>query len=481
MAVGVIGGGPAGAAAAYELARQGVEVDLYEAGGAMGGLARSLSLWNQTVDLGPHRFFSRDRRVNQLWLDVVGKDYVMVKRSTRIYYNGKFFHYPLRPVNAFTQLGPFEAAHCAVSYLKERALRNHRGSYDTFEDWVISRFGKRLYDIFFKTYSEKLWGISCRDLDSDFAAQRIRRLSLGEAVLSTLLPRKGLRKHRTLVDEFAYPLFGTGMVYRRMAERIREFGGRVYLNTPVQRVLACEGRASALELPDGTVREYSEIVSSMPISLLVSRLPEAPESIRQAVMSLQFRNTILVYLKVEGVDIFPDQWLYIHSKDLLMGRITNFRNWVPTLYGDEHSTILALEYWANEEDPLWHEAPDRLIRLGESELRKTKLIGDLEVSDGFVQKIHRCYPIYRAGYKRLLKPVEEYLRSVKGLQAIGRYGAFKYNNQDHSLLMGILAAENIVHGANHNLWEINTDYDDYQETTLITEGGLLNQHSSPIR
>jgi len=472
MAVGVIGGGPAGATAAYELARQGVDVDLYEAGDCMGGLARSIELWGQTVDLGPHRFFSKVRRVNALWLDMAGPDYVMVKRTTRIYYNGKFFHYPLRPMNALTELGPLEAARCITSYFREKAMPSASAPHDTFETWVTNRFGKRLYEIFFRTYSEKLWGIPCTELDSDFAAQRIKRLDLFEAVKDAFSVN-GSAKHATLVDEFAYPLHGTGMIYDRMAERVRERGGRVHLKSPVRRVLTRAGRACALELEDGTLREFDHIISSMPISLLVTRLPEVPEEIRRAAGSLRFRNTILVYLNVEREDLFPDQWLYIHSANLRMGRITNFRNWAPTLYGEAKGSILALEYWANDDDALWNEESENLVERAKEELRSTGLIGDAPVSGGFVHKIRRCYPIYHSGYKPMLAKVQDYLRGIEGLQAVGRYGAFKYNNQDHSILMGSLAAENIVQGNNHDLWAINTDYDEYQESALITESGLL--------
>jgi protoporphyrinogen oxidase len=212
----------------------------------------------------------------------------------------------------------------------------------------------------------------------------------------------------------------------------------------------------------------------MPISLLVTRLPDVPDDIKRAALSLKFRSTILVYLNVRAANLFPDQWLYVHSSDLRMGRLTNFRNWVPSLYGDEKSSILVMEYWANDEDPVWAQDSEHFIDLGKRELRQTGLIGDAPVTDGHVHKIRRCYPVYSRGYKALLQPVEEYLRTIEGLQAIGRYGAFKYNNQDHSILMGMLAAENIIKGSAHNLWEINTDYEFYQEAALITEAGLVS-------
>jgi protoporphyrinogen oxidase len=447
--VAVIGAGPAGLTAAYELVKQGVEAHVYEAGDTVGGLARSFRLWNQTVDLGPHRFFSSHKRVNSLWLEVVGRDYRMVNRLTRIYYRGKFFHYPLKPFDALARLGPFEAARCGASYAAGRLKPLEQNG--TFENWVVNRFGRRLFEIFFKTYSEKLWGISCHELDADFAAQRIKKLSLYEAVINAFTAGRG-NTHKTLVDQFAYPIEGTGMVYRRMADFVQKHGGQVFLKRPVQRVLTKAGRAYALEFPDGEVRAYDQIVSSMPISLLVTRLPDVPDAIRDAATSLTFRNTLMVYLNVDASDLFPDQWLYIHSEDLRTGRITNFRNWVPTLYGEERSTILAMEYWANDDDPIWSETDEQLIARAKDEIRSTGLIADAPIRDGHVVRIKRCYPVYKRGYKDHLRPVEAYLSSVEGLQAIGRYGAFKYNNQDHSIYMGLLAAENILKGSTHELW-----------------------------
>ncbi|MGZ3883610.1 MAG: FAD-dependent oxidoreductase [Bacteroidia bacterium] len=468
MKVAVIGAGPAGMTAAYELSKQIGEVDVFEAGDSVGGMSKTIELWNQKVDIGPHRFFSSDTRVNELWLEVVGQDYEMVNRLTRIYYNRRFFHYPIKAFNALKNLGIFEAGRCIINYGVEKLFPTKDTS--TFEGWVTNRFGKRLYQLFFKTYTEKLWGIPCNVLDADFAAQRIKKFSLGEAMKTALFGNSG--KHKTLVDQFAYPHGGTGMVYTRMAELIKGKGGHIHLKSPIKRVITKNNKACAIELEDGTVKEYDHIISSMPLSLMVARLPEVPENVKQAANSLKFRNTIIVYLNVKAKNLFPDNWLYVHSSDLQMGRLTNFRNWVPQLYGKEESTICALEYWCYDEDEFWKLSEEKLIALGKEELKKTGLIKNAEITAGHVYKIHRCYPVYSTGYKDILKPVEDYLSTVQNLHVIGRYGAFKYNNQDHSILMGKLAAENILKGTSHNLWEINTDYDNYQEESMITKTGL---------
>jgi protoporphyrinogen oxidase len=476
MRIAVIGAGPAGITAAYMLSGEiktgrVTQLDIYEISSHIGGLSKSLEMWNQTVDLGPHRFFSHDPKINKLWLEVVGNEYDIVNRQTRIFYKNSFFNYPIQASNALKGLGIFEAFRCIISYLKQLVFPYKKT--DSFESWVSNRFGKRLYQIFFKTYSEKLWGIRCDELDSDFAAQRIKKLSLFEAVKNALFHGKN-NQHATLVDQFAYPLKGTGSVYEKMAAKISENGGRIHLNTGVEKVLTSGRLITGLELNNGKNLEYDSVISSMPLSTLVTRLPETPYDIKELAQSLKFRNTILVYLSVDKTNLFPDQWLYIHSADLKMGRITNFRNWVPELYGKSTESILCIEYWCNFEDPEWQMDDESFITLGTNEISKTGLIGNGKVVAGKVVRIPRCYPVYFRGYKEKLKPIEEYLDTIKNLQVIGRYGAYKYNNQDHSILMGILSAENIFKEQKNELWSINTDYEVYQESSVITKTGLVN-------
>jgi protoporphyrinogen oxidase len=467
--VAVIGAGPAGITAAYELAKAGFPVDVYEASDRVGGLSRTIDLWNQKIDLGPHQFFSNDTKVNKVWLEVVGKDYRMVDRLTRIYYKKKFYYYPLKPFDALFKLGVGTAFVCVMSYFKQRIAPAKRDG--SFETWVIGRFGHRLYSIFFKTYSEKLWGISCKELDEDFAAQRIKKLSLFEAIKNALFKSKK-NKHKTLVDQFAYPTGGTGMVYERMKSFIEKNGGRVLVSTPVKRVINSGNAVTGIELTTGETVNYDHVISSMPITLLVNNLNGLPDEVKTAAADLKFRNTILVYLKIEGENVFPDNWLYVHASDLQMGRITNFRNWVPEINNGEKSTIVALEYWSYEQDDFWKMSDEELIALGKTEFTKTGLGKGLAISAGHVVRIPRCYPVYQRGYKEPLKVVEKYLTGIGNLSVIGRYGAFKYNNQDHSILMGILAADNLIHNRQHDLWEINTDYEDYQEKSTITASGL---------
>lgn len=469
--IAVIGAGPAGMTAAYELAKSGHMVHVYEASHQIGGLSKTITLWNQKVDLGPHRFFSNDTRVNKLWLEVVQNDYKMVDRLTRIYYKKKFFDYPLKPFNAFIQLGPIKAMACATSYFKQKIIPTK--DEKTFETWVTRRFGHKLFSIFFKTYSEKLWGISCKELDEDFAAQRIKKLSLFEAVKSAFVRNK--KKHKTLVDQFAYPIEGTGMVYDRMSEFVLKNNGEVNLNLSVKKLLIENNEVNGIVLSNNQEKKYDHVISTMPITLLINALGCKDADVIKANNTLTFRNTILVYLLIDQDNLFEDNWLYIHADDLKVGRITNFKNWVPQINQGEKKTIVVLEYWANDDEDLWLTQDDDLIDLGKSELLNTGLIANASILEGKVIRLPKCYPVYKTGYKEPLKKVVNYLTEINNLSVIGRYGAFKYNNQDHSILMGILAAENISLDTKHNLWDINTDYEVYQEKSTITATGLIEE------
>lgn len=465
--VAVIGAGPAGLTAAYELRRAGVEVTLFEASSQVGGMAKSIELWGQIVDLGPHRFFSNDRRVNEFWLNAVDFEYQMVNRLTRIYYKNRFFSYPIEIINALIGLGIIEAFRCVASFVAIRILPKKDES--KFDNWVINRFGERLFEIFFKSYSEKLWGIKCADLDAEFAAQRIKKLSLYEAIKNALTSKKKTI-HRTLVDEFAYPRWGAGDVYLKLADKFKAEGGKLLLNTPVSDI-KLDGDQVQIFAAGAGLFTFDHVISTMPLTLLIQKIG-GPTEIIESTKQLKFRNTILVYLKVEGKNPFPDQWIYVHAENLRTGRITNFRNWNEAISKGQTSHIVCLEYWCYEEDEIWNSEDSTLISLAMMELYSTKLVESESISDGFVQRVPKCYPVYSSGYREILVPIQEYLNTVERITPIGRYGSFKYNNQDHSILMGLLAAQNLLGGDQSNLWSVNTDYE-YQESSRITATGLV--------
>jgi protoporphyrinogen oxidase len=473
MRVAVIGAGPAGLTAALQLSHGGVSVDIYEAGSQVGGLARSIDLWGERVDFGPHRFFSTDTRVNRFWLEIVGSDYVMIDRLTRIHFNEELFQYPLKPWDVVTKLGLVETTRALLSYAKSTFSRGSKESVaPSFENWVVRRFGQRLYETFFKSYSEKLWGIPCTELSEDFAAQRIRKFNLREAILNAF--SYGTRNdHRTLADSFAYPLGGTGAVYERIASRITDLGGNVLLDRPVSKVLTENGKVTGVRCVNGKLEHYDHVISTMPITLLVKGMENVPQPVHEAASQLTFRNTILIYLRVEDPNLFQDQWLYIHDSHVKVGRVTNFNNWGTSKRPNASTTILCCEYWCNQSDSTWLASDDTLVERASSELRQIGLVKNQLIINSHVIRIPRCYPVYQIGYQQHVDVISSFLRSIDGLSVIGRYGAFKYNNQDHSILMGLLAADNLLHSDRHNLWELNSDFDTYQEQSLITDSGLV--------
>ena len=451
----IIGAGPAGLSCAVKLADHGTPVHVFEASPHVGGLTRSLSLWGQTVDLGPHRFFSSDRIVNEHWRRFVGGGFTLVNRLTRILYDRRLFRYPIEPRDAFHNLDLADVARSIASY-GYRRLRPIP-SPKTFEDWVTNRFGSHLFALFFKTYSEKVWGIPCARIDADWAAQRIKKLSLTEAVKSAVLGNRG--GHKTLVDQFAYPTGGAGVVYQRMAEHVRAKGGQVQLSAPVRQVLQDEtGAVCGLELQDGSRHLSPRVVSTMPLTLMVKGLRGVPAEVQQACDRLRFRNTVLVYLEVDSPSLFPDNWIYVHAPEVQHGRITNFRNWSPSLSGGRPTTILCMEFWCFDQDALWTRDDAALGAQAERELRQVALLPPgRQVLGTHVVRLQRSYPVYEVGYAEHLRRVQAWVDQVPGLLAIGRYGAFKYNNQDHSILMGLLAATELLSGSPQHLWDVNTD------------------------
>jgi protoporphyrinogen oxidase len=465
----VIGAGPAGLTAAYELAKKGTKVTVIESTGSVGGMAKSFELFGQIVDCGPHRFFSSDKIVNDLFHEVVQDDYTLVNRLTRIYYKNKFFDYPLKLGNVLKNLSPIEIFQILWSYAIQRIIG--KKNLETFEDWVTDKFGKKLFQMFFKTYSEKLWGITCDKIDSDWAAQRIKKLSLYEAVKAAIFGNKG-NKHKTLVDQFAYPKNGTGEVYEKMATAILKMGGEILFNKRISEIEVDNDKVVHSMTDDSGIKYTADIViSTMPLTLLLKGMTVIDQNILEISKKLYFRNTTLVYLEIDSDKLFPDNWIYIHSPEVKHGRITNFRNWCTSINKDKNTTILCLEFWSFDHEELWGYSDEKLIEMAEREIRTLKLIEtSSNVLNSAVVRIPKCYPVYETGYMENLQPVIDYLKEFKNLYPIGRYGSFKYNNQDHSILMGILIAKQIESGKDQNLWSINTD-SDYQEQTEINLTG----------
>ncbi len=460
----IAGGGPAGLTAAYELTKHGKPCVVLEADSRMvGGISRTDEYKGFRFDIGGHRFFSKSGEINRLWREILGDQLITRDRLSRIYYNRKFFHYPLRPVDALRKLGPIRATRIIASYLKARArpIRPER----TYEDWVVNRFGRELFLTFFKSYTEKVWGTPTNAISPDWAAQRIQDLNLVRAVTSALFGRLAARKGgviKTLIDRFEYPRLGPGQMWEVARDRVREQGGGVHLDRRVVRIEHDETSVTALIARDAEGRLYryegKHFLSTLPIRELIRAMsPQPPAEVIHAAESLKYRDFLTVVLIVNRAETFPDNWIYIHEPDVRVGRIQNFKNWSPDLVPDPSKTSLGLEYFCFEGDDLWTSSDDQLVELGRREIEKIGLARGSEVVDGCVVRMPKAYPVYDDHYRGHLAVIRDWLRTLPNLELAGRNGMHKYNNQDHSMMTALLAARNILGLGKFDTWKVNTD------------------------
>ncbi len=451
----IIGAGPAGLTAAYELVRMDLSPIVLEKGDKVGGMARTETYKGYRFDIGGHRFFTKVEEIQQLWQEMLGKDFSKVVRLSRIYYQGRFFNYPLDFFDALSNLGIGQSLQILLSYLKAQVWPYPEE--DTFEQWVTNRFGRRLYETFFQTYTEKVWGIPCHMIRADWAAQRIRGLSLRVAVSNALF---GTNHTRTLINEFHHPALGPGMMWERFREVVESQGGQVRLNTQVVRFRRESRRVKGLTARNGakTVEISGEqFISSMPLPELMIRLdPSPPPDVLQAAQQLIYRAFILVGLIVDRADLFPDQWIYVHDPAVKVGRIQNFKNWSAAMVPDSRKTSLGMEYFCTEGDDTWTMSDADLVNLAVRELASLGLADIAAVEDGIVIRQPRAYPVYDREYRHHLAVIRRFLATIDNLQTIGRNGLHHYNNQDHSMLTGMLAVKNL-RGEAHDLWSVNTD------------------------
>ncbi|HEY7321682.1 MAG TPA: NAD(P)/FAD-dependent oxidoreductase [Candidatus Binatia bacterium] len=459
----IIGGGPAGLTAAYELCKLGHQPIVLEKESKVGGLSRTESYKGYYFDLGGHRFFTKVKEVKKLWHETLNGDFLRRPRLSRIYYNRKFFFYPLKPLNALVGLGFWESTLIVLSYVKWHFFPYKQE--DTFEEWVTNRFGKRLFLTFFKTYTEKVWGIPCSELKAEWAAQRIKDLSLKTALLSMFVTPKNTIK--TLIEEFEYPRLGPGLMWRTLSEGIERFNGRVRLDSDVVKIIRDGRRIKSVMIANNGKQEAisgSSFISSMPVTEFIKKLyPEPPDEVLTAANKLKYRDFLTVCLIVNKPRLFPDNWIYIHDPEVKVGRIQNFKNWSPDMVPDQEKTSLGLEYFCSEGDELWTLSDAELVELGKREVERIGLALPSDVEDGCVIRVPKSYPIYDSGYRDGLATIRKFVDGLENFQSVGRNGLHRYNNQDHAMLTGMLAVRNLVLGERNNLWSVNTDQEYHEE------------------
>lgn len=462
--VAIIGAGPTGLTAAYQLNKVGLKTVVVEKAALVGGIARTESYQDYHVDIGGHRFYTKVEPVAQLWQEVLGENFLHRPRLSRIYYNRQFFHYPIRFFETLSKLGWLESFRIGSSYLA--AQLSPHAQEDNFEQWVSNRFGQRLYQIFFKTYTEKVWGLPCTDIKAEWAAQRIKGLSLPVALGNALFQTKRGRV-KTLIEAFDYPRQGPGMLWNKVHCLIEEAGHQVLLNHAVLQINQAHNRVTNLVAVTPQESQMTihcdHLISSIPLpELLHSLRPSPPVDLRQAISQLTYRDFLTVALIIRQPDLFPDNWIYIHNPDVFVGRIQNFKNWSPDMVPDPQMTCLGLEYFCTVGDELWQRSNEELIALGKQEVAQLGLAEAADVADGVVFRQPKAYPIYTGEYQHILTKIKAYLDQIPNLQTAGRNGLHRYNNQDHSMLTAMLAVENIM-GANHDLWTVNTEQSYYEE------------------
>jgi protoporphyrinogen oxidase len=457
----IVGAGPAGLTAAYQLSKRSVPSTVLEADTVVGGISRTVQREGWRFDIGGHRFFTKVGAVSDLWVEILGEqDFLTRPRLSRIYYNGHMFDYPLRPMSALKGLGVRQAVLCVFSYLWAR-VRPPKDQ-TTFEGWTSARFGSRLYRIFFKTYTEKVWGVPATEIQADWAAQRIKNLSLAKAITNAILPKRNQTAITTLIDEFQYPRYGPGMMWERARDLVEARGSKVIFDSRVTKLHRENGGVVAVEAQTNgspTRYEATEVISSMPLGELVLAMdPPAPPEVLDAARGLTYRDFLAVSLVVPKDAGFPDNWIYIHEPGVKVGRIQNFGSWSPFMV-KEGKTCLGLEYFVFAGDDMWCMPDEALVEMAKGELAQLNLVDPTHVEAGYVVRMPKAYPMYDRGYKERVATMKAWLQTfTPNVYPVGRNGMHKYNNQDHSMFTAMLSVENILGtDPRHDVWSVNVE------------------------
>ncbi len=442
---------------AHALAHHGVPTTVFEADGTVGGIAKTVEFGDFRFDLGGHRFYTKLKPVERFWQDIMGDDWLTRERMSRIYYRNRFFNYPLRAEDVFKGLGIVESARCAGSYIKwRRRMRHHEPQ--NFREWVVGRFGERIYQNFFESYTEKVWGIPGEEIQSEWAAQRIQNFTLMQAALGVLGLRRG-GEVSTLIEEFQYPRLGPGQLWETLTEQLEAAGTKVHLQRRVTGITHNAGRAETIIVTEGDgEHEYGvdSVLSTIPLSELIFSLqPAAPAEVQEAALKLTYRNLCLVALMTDEPEPFPDNWIYLHDPDTRAGRVQNFGAWSPDMVRPG-TTCLGVEYFCFDTDEIWSMSDADAVALATEELARIGLVTPDRVFDGVKVNVPKAYPMYDANYREAVAEIRGYLEHFENLRTCGRNGLHRYNNQDHSMWTAVIAARNLATGSAHDVWSVNT-------------------------
>jgi protoporphyrinogen oxidase len=470
----ILGAGPAGLTAAYELSSKGVSCIVIERDSVVGGLAKTVEYKGHLFDLGGHRFYTKVALIERLWHDILGADFLARPRLSRIYYRLRFFDYPLDPLNVVRGLGLFEILLCGLSFLRSHMFPQKPET--NLARWVSNRFGRRLFKMFFESYTEKVWGIPCNELSADWAAQRIRGLSFSALIRHALNGHKaqnGKNPIKTLIREFHYPRRGPGMMWGRIQEILEQRGSQVILNTPVEKILWKEGHITGVEA-GGVLYTGKHFINSLAIRDFFKMMdPAPPEPVIKTARDLHYRDFITVGLIVRGTNLFPDNWIYVHEPAVQVGRIQNYSNWSREMSPTPDTTSsLGMEYFCFENDALWSASDDELLGLARRELASLGLVKSADILDGKVIRVPKAYPVYDDSYRESIQVVREFVQTVPNLQLVGRNGMHRYNNQDHSMLTALMAARNVL-GAHFDLWQMHRDTEYLEEGLALADEDIL--------
>ena len=470
----ILGAGPAGLTAAYELSSKGVSCIVIERDSVVGGLAKTVDYKGHLFDLGGHRFYTKVALIERLWHEVLGSDFLARPRLSRIYYRSRFFDYPLDPLNVLRGLGLFEVLLCGLSYLRSHIFPEKPET--NLARWVSNRFGRRLFKMFFESYTEKVWGIPCTELSADWAAQRIRGLSFSALIKHAFNGHKTKNEKnqiKTLIREFHYPRRGPGMMWSRIQEILEQRGSRVIVNTPVEKILWKEGRITAVQA-GGRTYTGKHFINSLAIHDFFKLMdPAPPQPVHQTALDFHYRDFITVGLIVRGTNLFPDNWIYVHEPAVQVGRIQNYSNWSREMSPrPDETSSLGMEYFCFEGDALWNSSDEDLLALAKRELASLGLVKAADILDGKVVRVPKAYPVYEDTYRESLQVVRDFVAGVANLQLVGRNGMHRYNNQDHSMLTALMAARNIQ-GADFDLWQMHGDTEYLEEGLAVADADLL--------